>query len=98
MLFVILSFSMLTKYFGTNYQTFDYQVWNSQNHFYRINYVEDLISNGKLEGKCYDEITEMLGQPRVENNSSLEYDIGFGTMIVHLDNNCFKKVEVKCIQ
>jgi c-di-AMP phosphodiesterase-like protein len=79
-----------------NFQKFDKEMWMNPNHFFRINYVEDIISNKKLESKCYNEIIDMLGKPKFESKDKLEYEVGFGIMIIKLENNCFKQVDVEC--
>ena len=67
-----------------------------ENPFFKINYVEDIIENDRLSGLCYEELIEMLGNPNYKSKRKMEYDVGFGTMIIELKNNCYDKVEVIC--
>jgi len=79
-----------------NYDKFDKEMWMNSNIYFRINYVEDIVSNNKLKDKCYDEIIDMLGKPNVKNKNRIEYKLGFGIMIIRLQDNCFDEIEIKC--
>jgi len=79
-----------------NYRKFDREMWMNGNPFFRINYVEDIVKNNLLENKCYPEIIEMLGRPNIENQNTLEYELGFGELIIQLNDKCYENVEIKC--
>jgi hypothetical protein len=76
-------------------EEFDIVTW-TEKPYMRINYAEDIISNGLLEDKCYDEIIEMLGEPDVSEKSRLTYEMGFGKLFIQLNDSCFANVNVKC--
>jgi len=95
-LFISLFAYWATDLINYEYRKFDKTEWNMENPFFKINYVEDIIENDRLSGLCYEELIEMLGNPNYKSKRKMEYDVGFGTMIIELKNNCYDKVEVIC--
>lgn len=92
--YIILSSSLV------NYKPieFDQELWINHDKFYinRAYYIEDLIINKKINGKCYEEIIDYLGKPNISLDNTLEYKFLTGKLKIILRDSCCHKVKVEC--
>jgi len=76
---VILLFLFALILFSCNRQIkFDKSKWQTKDdmeYSYRDNMLKDLTTNYKLSGLKYSEIINLLGQPQIEDSTSLAYQI-----------------------